>query len=97
MAVRILIKRYVKEGANKEVVAILNGLRSAALYQHGYISGETLVNHYNDRIILVISTWSTVADWVNWQENDDRVHKEARLNDLLVEPPIYEIYDCGAQ
>ena len=95
MAVRVMIKRHIKEGKTAEVTAILNGLRATAIHRHGYISGETLVNHYNDRIIMVVSSWKTVEDWINWQENEERDAKEAHLRDFLMEPPVYEIYDLG--
>jgi len=63
--------------------------------QPGYISGETLVNHYDYRSITVISTWQNIEDWISWEESDERSGNEAELESLLEEPTKFEIYDLG--
>ena len=95
MAVKIFIKRHVKEDKINEAYALLNKIRSNAMNQSGYISGETLVNHYDYRSITVISTWQSVEDWIKWEESDERVGTEAQLESLLEEPTKFEVYDLG--
>ena len=95
MAVKIFIKRHVKEDKVDKAYALLNKIRSNAMNQPGYISGETLVNHYDYRSITVISTWQSVEDWINWEESDERAGKEAELEKLLEEPAKFEVYDLG--
>ena len=65
------------------------------MHQPGYVSGETLVNHYDDRSITVISTWQSVDDWIHWEESDERASNEAELESLLEEPTRFEVYDVG--
>ena len=69
--------------------------RSQALKQPGYISGETLVNHYDPSNITVISTWQTIDDWIRWQESDERAVQEDHLENLQEGPANFEIYDLG--
>jgi len=95
MTVKIFIKRHVKEGKVDQAYTLLNKIRSHAMHQAGYISGETLVNHYDNRSITVISTWQTVEDWITWEESDERANTEAKLESLLEEPTKFEIYDMG--
>ena len=95
MTVKIFIKRHVKAGKVDEAYALLNRLRSHAMHQPGYVSGETLVNHYDDRSITVISTWQSVEDWIRWEESDERASNEAALESLLEEPTKFEVYDLG--
>ncbi|UCG05436.1 MAG: antibiotic biosynthesis monooxygenase [Desulfobacterales bacterium] len=95
MAVKVFIKRHVKEGKADEAYALLNKIRSKAMNQQGYISGETLVNHYDHRSITVISTWQSVDDWINWEESNQRAADEAQLESLLQEPAHFEVYDLG--
>ena len=95
MAVKIFIKRHVKEGKVDKAYTLLNKIRSNAMNQPGYISGETLVNHYDYRSITVISTWQSVEDWINWEESDERAGNEAELESLLEEPTKFEVYDMG--
>ena len=96
MTVKVFIKRRIKEGKIDEAYALLNKIRSHAMNQNGYISGETLVNHYDYRNITVISTWHSVGDWISWEESEERASNEAQLESLLEEPTKFEIYDLGA-
>jgi len=95
MSVKIFIKRHIKEDKMKEALSKLNQFRLDAMGQSGYISGETLVNHYDPRSVTVVSTWKTVENWIDWQESDVRSRNEAQLEELLEQSTKYEIYDVG--
>ena len=95
MAVKIFIKRYVKKGKTQAAVELLKEVRSQALKQPGYISGETLINHYDPCKITVVSTWQTIDDWIRWEESDERSAKENQLEGLQEGPTDFEIYDLG--
>ena len=95
MAIKIFIKRYVKKGRRQESIELLKDVRSHALKQPGYISGETLINHYDPRNITVVSTWQTIDDWIRWEESDERSAKENQLEGLQEGPADFEIYDLG--
>ncbi len=95
MTVKIFIKRHIKEDHMETALSLLNQFRLAAMEQSGYISGETLVNHYDPRSVTVVSTWKSVEDWIRWQESDERAGSEARLEELLEQATKYEIYDVG--
>ena len=93
MAIRIFIKRNVKKGRTQEAVELLKEVRSQALKQPGYISGETLINHYDPCKITVVSTWQSIDDWIRWEESEARASKEEQLEGLLEGPTDFEIYD----
>jgi heme-degrading monooxygenase HmoA len=95
MAVKVFIKRSIKKDQTATAVKLLMELRSRALKQPGYISGETLVNHYDPRNIAMVSTWQTIDDWIRWQESDERAAKEDQLESLQEGPANFEIYDLG--
>lgn len=95
MAIKVLIKRHIKEGQAEKALAVLNTLRSKAMEQPGYISGETLINHFDSRSTTVISTWQTIDEWVRWQDSDERAATEAQLESMLEEAAKFEIYDLG--
>ena len=95
MAVKVFIKRNVKKGKTQEAVELLKEVRSYALKQPGYISGETLINHYDPCNITVVSTWQTIDDWIRWEESDERSAKENQLEGLQEGPADFEIYDLG--
>jgi heme-degrading monooxygenase HmoA len=95
MAVKIFIKRNIKKGKTQEAVELLKEVRSYALKQPGYISGETLINHYDPCNITVVSTWQTIDDWIRWEESDERSANENQLEALQEGPTDFEIYDLG--
>jgi heme-degrading monooxygenase HmoA len=95
MAVKVFIKRSIKKDQTAAAVKLLMELRSRALKQPGYISGETLVNHYDPRNIAMVSTWQKIDDWIRWQESDERAAKEDQLESLQEGPANFEIYDLG--
>jgi heme-degrading monooxygenase HmoA len=72
---------------------MLNGFRKSAMGWPGYISGETLVNHYDDNCVVVVSTWAAIEDWIRWQNSEDRDRNEALIEDLLDQPTVYEVFD----
>ncbi len=95
MAVKVLIKRHIKEGQSKEVFALLNKTRSAAMNQKGYITGETLMSHDDPHRVIVISTWQTIDNWLAWKDNKERKGIEAKLEPYLQFPTEYEEYVFG--
>jgi heme-degrading monooxygenase HmoA len=93
MAVKVIIKRRIKAGRTETAIDMLKRLRWEALNQPGYISGETLVDHYDPRNVAVISMWKTVDNWIRWQESELRAAHESRLKEILELPTKYEVYD----
>jgi len=96
MAIRVLIKRYVKKGRVDQANEMMKEFRKIALNQLGYISGETLINHYDPRSIMIVSTWEKLDDWIRWEGSEERAANEAKIESLLEAPTKYEVYDIGS-
>jgi len=96
MLARILIKRNFKTGYTREVIALLHDLRTAAMSQPGYISGETLVRHEESQKVLVIGTWQNIESWHQWKDSAKRKAFDAMIDIYLEEPVKYEEYVVGA-
>jgi heme-degrading monooxygenase HmoA len=95
MAVKVMIKRQIKEGKTKEVFALLNRIRADAMNQTGYITGETLLCYNDPRRLLVISTWQSIENWLAWKDNKERRANEAKLEQFLEFPTEYDEYIFG--
>lgn len=95
MIAKIIIKRRFKPGKTRQIVAILNELRSAAMQEIGYISGETLTKEGFPQNMVVIATWQTMEDWHRWLNNDKRKKFEAMLEVYMERPAEYEEYLLG--
>jgi len=72
--------------------SLLFDLRTMALRQPGYISGETMRNVENPSEFLVISTWRALEDWQNWFENEKREKLEGKVDEILGSHTQYKIY-----
>ncbi|MCG8686770.1 MAG: antibiotic biosynthesis monooxygenase [Desulfobacterales bacterium] len=92
MIVKVIIKREVKPGMDHDFFELLKSLRSHAVQQPGYISGETLLCAEDTNKVLIISKWESLADWKNWKANPHRREVDAKMADLQLQPTEYEPY-----
>ncbi|WP_054033367.1 antibiotic biosynthesis monooxygenase family protein [Desulfatitalea tepidiphila] len=95
MAVKALIKRVVPESKAREMIPLFRQMRSLAMNQDGYISGETLRNLNNSEEFLVISSWQSSQDWIKWLESTERQQIQQKIDALLGGQTKYEIYHYG--
>jgi len=95
MLAKILIRRQFRTGHTREIVTLLNDMRSAAMSQPGYISGLTLMEPDNPNKMLVIGTWQTIEDWDQWKSKADRTRLESLLEVYQEGPTQYEAYVVG--
>ena len=95
MAVKIIIKRKVPKEKELELIAILFQLRSKALTQPGYISGETLRDMENPEEFLIISSWASPETWKVWQIRKERTEIQNKIDTLLEGKTEYAIYYYG--
>ncbi|MBI2767766.1 MAG: antibiotic biosynthesis monooxygenase [Chloroflexi bacterium] len=91
MAVKVLIRREIIPGNERIVQELLVQLRTQALKEPGYVSGETLINSENPHAMVVISTWSNQADWRRWQESETRKRLDGQLQGLLAAPESVQV------
>ncbi len=68
MLAKIIIKRDIREGKEKHFFSLLKNMRSNAIHQDGYISGETLICAEKENRVLVISKWESLESWNNWKK-----------------------------
>ena len=95
MAVKILIKRKIKDGKINEASKLLIKARYNAMSQPGYISSETLSGCDDPNNVLVISMWQGIENWNQWKNSDLRAENETAFEALLDGPPEYETYNLG--
>ena len=96
MTAKILIKRRFKKNKQKEIIALLRELRSGALNQPGYISGETLTSTEDPQTMMVIGTWQNMESWENWKRNVTRQTLEQMLETYQEKSTEYQEYKLGA-
>ena len=97
MAVKIFIKRKIKEGKMLEASRLISRIRYGAMEQKGYISSETLTDHSDASRVLVISMWYELENWNNWKNSEERKEISASFQEIVAEQTEYEVYDLGMQ
>lgn len=95
MAVKVIIKRRVPKGKEGQLLPLLQELRSRAIAQRGYISGETLRNVDDTEDYVVIGTWQSVEDWQAWKADKGRAEIQSRIDTLLGGSTSYAVYYHG--
>ena len=96
MQAKILIKRKFRKGKRREIIALLKELRSGALGQPGYISGETLASAEDPQQLLVIASWQDLESWHNWRNNSTRQTLERMLETYQESSTQYQEFILGA-
>jgi heme-degrading monooxygenase HmoA len=95
MIAKIIIKRrFVKENT-PQILSLLNKIRSIAMNQPGYISGETLMQSDFPENLAVICSWQSMAEWHVWKNCEERKSYEAMLEIYQTRPTQYEEYLLG--
>jgi heme oxygenase (mycobilin-producing) len=89
---KVMIKRVVPPGKEKELNELITQLRMAVSGQGGYISGETLKNTERPNEYLVISIWDREEDWKCWLASEERKTIQGKIDTLLGAPTVYETY-----
>ena len=84
--VKIIIERRCKPGKETELEALLVELRTNAVQQRGYVSGETLRSVDDPSLWLVLSTWLDVTLWKAWEASPERQEITNKVEPLLVAP-----------
>lgn len=95
MIAKIIIKRRFVDGKSKQIIALLNEMRSKAMSFPGYMSGETLSKKEFPLNMAIISTWQTMDDWLRWKESQERKKFEEMLEIFQTRPTEYEEYLLG--
>ena len=96
MAIEILIKRATDHGNSAKILLpYIIELRTHAVKQPGYISGETLFNLERAEECLVISRWTKIEHWKKWLENPVRISLNNEIEKLTSKKAEYDIYTVG--
>ena len=96
MAIGVLIKRVTRPGEDAKVLLPhIIELRSLAVRQPGYISGETFLNLDRPEECLVIGRWTSLEHWQQWKRNERRIELNENIEKHLETKAEYNIYGIG--
>jgi heme-degrading monooxygenase HmoA len=96
MAIGVLIKRVISHGEDAKVLfPHIIELRSLAVRQPGYISGESFFNLDRKDECLVISRWTALEHWQQWLRDPRRIEIDENMAKHLGATTEYSVYGIG--
>jgi heme-degrading monooxygenase HmoA len=90
--VRVIIERHCRPGKESELENLLVELRTKAMRQRGYVSGETLRSTEDPSRWLVLSTWLDADLWKIWESSPERDEMDRRIQPLLAGPAEISLF-----
>lgn len=95
MAIEVLIKRRFMKEKEAAIAPLVVRLRSLALVQPGYISGETLkcIDPAGEDEYVVRSTWQSVETWKTWLHSETRTAIQSKIDTITGQATEYRIYE----
>ncbi|MDM7999499.1 MAG: antibiotic biosynthesis monooxygenase family protein [Dehalococcoidia bacterium] len=90
--VRVVIERHFQKGKEAELEDLLVELRSRAMAQPGYVSGETLRSLQDPSLWVVLSTWLDVSQWKAWEASPERREIEDRIARIAKAPAKVSVF-----
>lgn len=97
MAIKVLIKRQIKQGRLQDASRLLTKARYNAMGQEGYIASETMSGCQNPNLVVVASMWQRLENWEAWKSSDTRKETESLFEEIIDAPTQYEAYALGLQ
>ena len=91
--IRVIIERRCRPGKEAEMENLLVELRTRAMQQRGYISGETINSADDTSLWLVISTWVDADLWHVWETMPERRELMSKVETLLIAPEKVSIFN----
>ena len=90
--IKVVIERHCRPNMEAEMERLLIGIRTEAMQQRGYITGETLRSIDNPSLWLIISTWANIDMWKAWETSPERRQEIDKMKPLLAAPEKIAVY-----
>ncbi len=89
--IKVIEGLKVKSGAN--IQSVFLKFRGNAMQYPGFIGAENLISRTNTSVILFVSVWNAVENWVAWQTSETRIKLYEQAKELMADEPKLNIYD----
>jgi heme-degrading monooxygenase HmoA len=75
-----------------KLVPLLTELRQLSSQQPGFISRNTFSNTSDPGELLVVTHWEKADDWFKWQNHEKAKELQWRIDSIIGEKTIFEVY-----
>lgn len=92
MSVMVIIKRDFRMDQTEKLIPLLKELRLLSGEQPGYISRTTYSKTSDSGELIVVTHWETADDWNRWQNHKKAKELQWRIDSIIGEKTIFEVY-----
>ena len=76
----------------EKLAPLLKKLRKLSEKQPGFISRQTYSNTADPGELTVITHWKSADDWISWQNNEKAKELQWRIDSIIGEKTVFEVY-----
>jgi len=91
--IKIHIRRKVPQDKAEDLKLLINQLRGVTMGTPGYVAGETLKRSGKPEESMVVTKWQSEFYWNQWLQSKERAEIQEKIDQLLGEDTVYEIYE----
>jgi len=95
--IKVFVERRVTKKNYDKLIQHLLDLRTAALHQQGYVSGETLVKGDDPIDVITISSWISEDHWKAWITSEVRIELSDIIEHLIDGDEQVSIYKVPSE
>jgi len=81
--IRVIIERHIADGLAEHYDKAARDTLQKAMQAHGFISGESLHNTYDENHRVVLATYRNISDWQRWAASRERKEMMEALMPML--------------
>jgi heme-degrading monooxygenase HmoA len=93
MTIKIISKRSFQMDEKKKLIPLFAKLRSLSKQHPGHIYREILRSLDNPGEYIVISKWEEIEDWKQWLNDKEIRDIQGKIDSIIGEKTIYEVYE----
>ena len=71
---------------------ILREMRTEAIQQPGYISGNTIVGVEDPSLIAIVMIWQSIKEWEAWEKSQTQIKIFRKIVPFMLEKSKIKIY-----
>lgn len=81
--IKVIIERQIAQDMDSTYDAAIKDTLRAILEAPGYISGANFKDAHNDNHRVIITNWTNLVAWQQWQGSDERRKVIAAIQPIL--------------
>ena len=88
----VIVEIELRTNEATKILHSLRELRTEAMHQPGYISGNTLVGVEEPSLISIVTIWQSAKEWKAWEKSQTQIKLFKEIAPFLLEKSKIKIF-----